>query len=198
MASQTLRSLLSLPTVPERLSRSALVLIACQNTYREGIMRLPGVEPALVQCAMLLSRARDSGVPVIHVRHDAGPGTPYDVESPIGQIADMVEPRAGEPVITKNFPSAFEQTELATKLKRFAVSDIVFGGFMTHACVSSTARAAFNNGYRSTVVASATATRTLPNPMGGELSSSALQSAALTSLADIYAIIVRSEREVLP
>ena len=58
MSSPTLRSLLQLPSDPAPLSKSALILIDCQNTYREGIMQLEGVEPALAECSRLLARAR--------------------------------------------------------------------------------------------------------------------------------------------
>jgi nicotinamidase-related amidase len=169
-ASPTLRSLLQMPTVPEKLSKSALVLIDCQNTYREGIMQLEGVEPALKECAKLLERARAAGAPVIHIQHNAGPGTPYDVNDRIGQIADVVAPKAGEKVITKAYPSSFEKTDLDAELKRLGITDLVLAGFMTHVCVNSTSRAAFNLGYRPTVVANATATRSLPNPTGGTVS----------------------------
>ncbi|HML43740.1 MAG TPA: cysteine hydrolase family protein [Hyphomicrobium zavarzinii] len=192
----TLRSLLALPDTPAPLSQSALVLIDCQNTYREGIMQLEGVEPALVQCAKLLKRARDSGAPVIHIQHDAGPGSPYDVRAHIGSIADVVAPAAGEKVITKAFPSSFEQTDLDAELKRLGVTDLVLAGFMTHVCVNSTARAAFNHGYRTTVVGNATATRSLKNPVGGDLSAEELHNGALTALSDIFAIVVPSEDKV--
>ena len=101
------------------------MLIDCQNTYREGIMQLEGVEPALKQCAKLLQRARDAGAPVIHIQHDAGPGTPYDVRAPIGAIADIVAPAAGETVIVKAYPSSFEQTDLDAELKKLGVTDLV-------------------------------------------------------------------------
>ena len=192
MSSPTLRSLLSLPATPAPLARSALVLIDCQNTYREGVMQLEGVEPALAECAKLLARARDAGAPVIHIQHDAGPGTPYDVNAPIGTIADVVAPRAGEKVITKAYPSSFEKTELDQELKRLGVEDLVLAGFMTHVCVNSTARAAFNHGYRATVVGNATATRALPNPLGGDVPASVVHTGALAALADIFAIVVPS------
>ncbi len=51
-------------------------------------------------------------------------------------------------------------------LKKLGVTDLVLAGFMTHVCVNSTARAAFNLGYRPTVVGEATATRSVPNPAG--------------------------------
>jgi nicotinamidase-related amidase len=189
-ARPTLRSLLALPDAPAPLTKSALVLIDCQNTYREGIMQLEGVEPALKECAALLKRARDAGTPVIHIQHDAGEGSPYDTKAHIGAIADVVAPAAGEKVITKAYPSSFEGTDLDAELKRLGATDLVLAGFMTHVCVNSTARAAFNHGYRATVVGNATATRALPNPLGGTLSAEAVHNGALTALADIFAIVV--------
>jgi len=189
-ARPTLRSLLQLPTDPQPLSKSALILIDCQNTYREGVMQLEGVEPALKECAALLARARDAGTPVIHIQHNAGPGSPYDTKAHIGSIADVVAPKAGEKVITKAYPSSFEKTDLDAELKRLGVTDLVIAGFMTHVCVNSTSRAAFNLGYRPTVVASATATRSLPNPIGGDLPAQEVHEAALAALADIFAIVV--------
>lgn len=196
MSSHTLRSLLALPAQPEPLSKSALILIDCQNTYRQGIMQLEGVEPALAECATLLDRARGAGTPVIHIRHDAGVGSPYDVRAEIGAIADIVAPRDGEVVITKAYPSSFEQTNLDAELKKLGVTDLVLAGFMTHVCVNSTARAAFNHGYRPTVVASATGTRALPNPVGGELPAKQVHEAALAALADIFAIVVPTSAKI--
>jgi nicotinamidase-related amidase len=195
-ARPTLRSLLALPDTPAPLSKSALVLIDCQNTYREGVMQLEGVEPALAECAKLLQRARDAGAPVIHIQHDAGPGTPYDVRAPIGAIADIVAPAAGETIIVKTYPSSFEQTNLDAELKKRGISDLVIAGFMTHVCVNSTARAAFNHGYRATVVGNATATRALANPAGGVVEAQTLHDGALTALSDIFAIVVPSAAKI--
>jgi nicotinamidase-related amidase len=195
-ARPTLRSLMALPEAPAPLSKSTLVLIDCQNTYREGIMQLEGVEPALAECAKLLSRARDAGTRVIHIRHDAGPGTPYDVQARIGAITDIVAPAPGETVITKSFPSAFEQTDLDAELKKSGAADLVLAGFMTHMCVNSTARAAFNRGYRPTVVASAAATRALANPLGGVIAAATVHDAALTALTDMFAIVLPTADEL--
>jgi hypothetical protein len=104
MASPTLRELTGMNPNPSPISESALVLIDCQQTYREGIMQLVGVEPALKEAVSLLKRFRAAGRPVIHIMHDAGPGTPYDVSAPIGQIADIVAPIEGETVVVKNKP----------------------------------------------------------------------------------------------
>ncbi|HIE69721.1 MAG TPA: cysteine hydrolase [Planctomycetes bacterium] len=195
-ARPTLRSLLALPDAPAPLSKSALVMIDCQNTYREGIMQLEGVEAALQECAKLLARARDAGTTIIHIQHDAGPGSPYDVNAPIGAIADVVAPMSGETVITKAYPSSFEQTNLDSELKKHNINDLVLAGFMTHVCVNSTARASFNHGYRTTVVGNATATRALASPMGGVLPAETVHNGALAALTDIFAIVVPSQESI--
>ena len=66
---------------------------------------------------------------------------------------------------------------------------LVLAGFMTHMCVSSTARDAFNLGYRPTVVASATATRDLPVPGGTPVPAARLQTATLAGIADLFAVV---------
>ena len=197
MASPTLRELTGMTKDPSPISDSALVLIDCQQTYREGIMQLVGVEPALKEAADLLRRYRAAGRPVIHIMHDAGPGTPYDVKAPIGQIADIVAPAPGETVIVKNYPSSFEKTALDAELKKLGVKNVVYAGFMTHMCVNSTTRASFNHGYANTVVAGATATRSIPNPANGkEVSAAALQDASLSALGDMFAVVVPHAADV--
>ena len=192
----TLRGLSGLDPEPAPLNGSALVMIDLQQTYREGVMRLDGVEPALKEAEALLARARAAGIPVFHVRHDAGPGSPYDVTAPIGQISPEVAPQGGEPVITKAYPSSFVGTDLQAQLEKAGVKDVILAGFMTHMCVNSTARSAFNLGFRPTVVAAATATRDLPGPDGGVVPAPQLQAASLAALADLFAVVVRKQSDI--
>jgi len=189
-ASTTLRQLSGLPAAPSRLSESALILVDAQNTYRTGVMQLSGVEPALDACASLLARARALKVPVIHIQHDAGPGSPYDIRAEIGAIADKVAPAEGEPVVVKNYPNSFLNTDLDARLKALGVKNVVVAGFMTHMCINSTGRGAFNLGYAVTVPANATATRPLAAPDGSTLPAAALQAAALAALGDLFAVVV--------
>lgn len=186
----TLRELNGLGHAPAKLSESALIMIDCQNTYREGVMKLEGIEEALEEARVLLQKARAQGVPVFHIRHDAGPGSPYDVNDRIGAIADIVAPEGDEPVITKNFPNSFVQTDLDEQLKAKGVKNIVLAGFMTHMCVNSTAHGGFNLGYSPTVVASATATRPLEAANGKVLSAQEVHDGALASTRDLYAAVV--------
>jgi nicotinamidase-related amidase len=193
---KTLRDHAGLPSQPAALSDAALVLIDCQNTYREGTMQLSGVEDALAEATRLLARARNEAIPIFHIQHDGGPGSLYDIRTKIGQISDAVAPQGSEPVITKRFPNAFFQTELDQHLRAAGMSNVILAGFMTHMCVNSTARGAFNLGFKPIVVAAATATRDLPGPDGEVVSAHALQAASLATLSDLFAIVVRSSDQL--
>ena len=190
MTNITLRTLMGLPTKPAGIASSALIMVDLQNTYTRGVMALEDVEAAVDQAAILLARFRDAGRPVIHIVHDAGAGSPYDLNDEIGQIIAAVASQNGEPVIAKNYPSSFEKTNLDTQLKALGVNDIVLAGFMTHMCINSTARAAFNLGYSPTIVASTTATRALPVVGGGEVPAKAVHEAALAGVADLFALVI--------
>jgi nicotinamidase-related amidase len=190
MSNPTLRALSELPLTPARLAESTLVLIDCQNTYTQGVMELEGVQAALDEAAALLDRARSAGIPIIHVQHSDGPGSLYDIEGESGAIVTRVAPREGEPVVVKQYPNSFVETDFDEKLKAVGASNLVIAGFMTHMCVNSTARGAFNHGYAPTVVAAATATRSLPGPDGEPVSAAAIQSASLAGMGDLFAVVV--------
>jgi nicotinamidase-related amidase len=192
--SETLRALTGMPKEAASLADSTLIMIDLQNTYTRGVMELENVQPALDQAAELLDRARSAGIPIIHIMHDAGVGTPYDVKDEIGQIVDRVAPRDGEPVIVKNFPNSFTQTDLNDRLA--PGSNLVLAGFMTHMCVNSTARGAFSLGHNPSVVAGTTATRSLPGPDGSVVSAAALQASSLAAIADLFGVVVPSAGDV--
>lgn len=190
-ASATLRSLSGLPQKPASLADATLVLIDFQNTYTTGAMELEGWAPALEAAADLLARARAAGATVIHVVHDDGPGTPYDIRSEIGAIHPAVSPVDGEPIVVKHAPNAFVGTELGDLIDAAGHEEVVIAGFMTHMCVTFTAEGAFLRGNSPTVVADATATRSLPSPYG-DVPAEQLHRSALATIGDLYAVVVPS------
>ena len=189
-ASQTLRDITGMGNNPANLKDSALIMVDCQNTYRHGIMKLANVELAILEAQKLLQMARDLNVPIIHIQHDAGVGSPYDVTAEIGQISSEVAPKNGENVITKNYPNAFIATPLEAQLKALGIENIVLAGFMTHMCINSTARGAFNLGFKPTVVASACATRSLVGANGKTVDAQTMHEAALAAIRDLFAVVV--------
>ena len=145
---------------------------------------------ALADAAALLDRARSAGIPIVHIQHSDGPGSLYDIDGETGAIVASVAPRDGEPVVVKQYPNSFVPTDLDDRLKALGAGNLVLAGFMTHMCVNSTARGAFNLGYAPTVVAAATATRSLPEADGVPVSAAAMQSASLAAMNDLFAVVV--------
>lgn len=188
--SATLRDITGMGYEQFGLSNAALIMVDCQNTYREGIMQLTNVEPAILEAQKLLHKARELKIPIIHIQHDAGVGTPYDVKAKIGQISAEVAPINGENVITKNYPNSFIATPLEAQLKALNIKNVVIAGFMTHMCINSTARGAFNLGFNPLVVASACASRSLTGANGKIIDAQTMHDSALAAIRDLFAVVV--------
>ncbi len=188
---KTLLAMSGAPQEPGRLADATVVMIDCQNEYVDGMLPLTGIAPALEQCAALLGKARAAGTPIVHVMHEGRAGGAFDLEGHGGQIADPASPRDGERIVRKPLPNAFANTDLHDVLQAIGRKEIIFAGFQTHMCISSSARAALDLGYRATVVAGAVATRDLPRPDGGVIVAMELHNATLAALADRFAIVAR-------
>jgi len=174
-----------------RLSEAALIVIDAQGEYRSGALPLEGIDPAADHIARLLDHSRSVGLPVLHIAHRGSPGGLFDRSGPGGAILPEAHPLSGETVIEKGLPNAFAGTNLHEALEKLGRRHLILAGFMTHMCVSSTARAALDLGYKVTVAGDATATRALPSPLGGTaIPACQLQDAALAALADRFADIV--------
>ena len=196
MTPKTLLELAGADLAPPRLSESALVLIDAQREYEEGPVALPAFHAAVAEMSALLARARRHGRPVIHVAQEGKPDGLFAPDKG-GEIITALAPNEDETVVRKTLPNAFAGTELNDQLQALGVQSLVVCGFMTHMCVSSTVRAAFDHGFQTTVVANATATRDLPSIVGGEdIPWETLQQASLAALADRFAVIVAGEGEV--
>jgi len=110
-----------------------------------------------------------------------------------GAILPEVAPLPGEAIVEKWLPNAFAGTELQGRLSDLRRPSLLLAGFMTHMCVSATARAALDLGHQVTIAADATATRALPDVFGGaDLSAAQVHRAALAELADRFAAVLPS------
>jgi nicotinamidase-related amidase len=94
-------------------------------------------------------------------------------------------------VIEKELPNAFAGTDLQARLAATGRKNIILAGLMTHMCVSSTARAALDLGFRITVDADSCVTRDLPDGRGGTIAAATIHEVALAELSDRFAIIAR-------
>lgn len=191
----TLAALAGAVVEPGRFSNSVLIIVDAQQEYVDGILPLAGVDGAIIEIEHLLGHARKAGTPVVHVVHRGG-GKLFNPESRYYGIIANLEPKQGETVIEKRRTSSFAGTQLEDILRSTGRNNLLLVGFMTHHCVSSTARAARDLGYQPTVIARATATRDLPDGRGGIVPAATIQAAALAALADKTAVVVETSAAI--
>ena len=190
-APRTLMQLAGADLAPPTLADAVLLVIDAQGEYREGKLPLEGIDPSLDVLASLLGRARKAGATVIHVAHKGRAGGLFDRDAAGGAILPQAAPQGAEAVVEKPLPNAFAGTDLAERLSAIGRKNLVIAGYQTHMCVSSTARAALDLGYRVTVPHDACATRALTDAMSGApISGAEIHRHALAELADRFAIVV--------
>jgi len=73
-------------------------------------------------------------------------------ELDVTDIVGDVYPGKGDHIINKNWFDAFNGTRLDSLLHGFSVEYVVVTGTVTHICVESTAKGAFNHGYFPVIV----------------------------------------------
>ena len=186
----TMLQMSGMAPTPATMTDGILLIIDAQREYTDGLLPLPGVQPAVESLALLLEKARKAGAPVVHVRHKSG-GKAFNPSSTGFEIVAPLTPRDGETIIDKALPNAFAGTDLAQTLGALGRKNLIVGGFMTHMCVSATVRAATDLGFMSTVAADTVATRDLPDATSGAtIGADGINRITLAALSDRFAWIV--------
>lgn len=194
---KTLIDFLQIGKEPSSLRESTLLIIDAQKEYTEGALPLTDVEAAIGQIEKLLKRARSLNSRIVHVKHMAPSGAPiFNPEGKMVEIVDKLKPIEGEPVVEKHFPNSFTESSLAEELYGLGSKKLIIVGFMSHMCVSATARAGMDRGFEVTVVDSACATRDLPDGAGGVVPAQSVHRANIAALADLVATIAKDEKAI--
>ena len=170
-------------------SNCAVVLIDFQNEYVNGKMPLgsAGIK-ATANARLLLDKARDNNTPIFHIAHHGEEnGNVFDPLSSNVAIVDSLQPMDNEKTITKKYPNAFHNTELNALIQATGKQQIIFAGFMSHMCVSSSVRAAFDLGFDNFVFHDACATRDLPDVKGNAIEAEVVHNNAMAALQDRFA-----------
>jgi len=142
----------------------------------------------------ILNEWRKRALPVFHIQHiSKRPGATFFLPNTKGvEIHKSVAPQTGEAIIEKYFPNAFRDTDLLNVLRRSEVDEAVICGAMTHMCVDATTRAAFDFGFRCTVIEDACATRNLEYK-GTMVEAGKVQAAFMAALAVPYARVLSAK-----
>jgi nicotinamidase-related amidase len=144
--------------------KTSLLIIDIQNDYFPGgRMELEGALAAGQKAGALLQCFREHGGQHIHIQHESRrPGATFFIPGTDGiRIHDLVAHFEGEPIVHKQYPNSFRETNLLELLKSWGTERLVICGMMTHMCVDATVRAAADFGFQVIVVEDACATRAL-------------------------------------
>lgn len=150
--------------------RPALLLVDFVQGYFDPACDLyAGVEEALASALRIREAAHAAKAPVILtnvVYHpmalDGGrffeksrPLRYFLAGDPMGGWPAGLEPRPDELVISKQYPSAFFGTSLASTLTSLGVDSVLLTGLTTSGCIRATCVDAMSHGFRTLVVADA-------------------------------------------
>ena len=176
-------------------SNCAIVFIDYQNEYVDGAMPLGQAgSKAIANAQRLLDKARKQDIPIFHIaHHGADNGKVFDPLSANVDIVDQLKPLDGEKTITKNHPNAFYDTQLQALISASGKQQVIFAGFMSHMCVSSSVRAAFDLGFQNFVCHDACATRALPDYKRETISAEVMHDTAMAALQDRFAALVETD-----
>lgn len=148
----------------EIIMNTALLIVDIQNDYFPGgKMELEGALQAGQKAGTLLQCFREHGGKHIHIQHESRrPGATFFIPGTDGiRIHDSVTHFEGEPIVHKQFPNSFRETNLLEMLRGWEIERVVICGMMTHMCVDATVRAAADYGFQVVIAEDACATRAL-------------------------------------
>jgi nicotinamidase-related amidase len=141
-------------TLPDR-PNTALLVIDVQNGVVASGHDRDGV---IANINTLIDKARSEDVPVVWVQH-SDDELKYGSEN--WQYVPELIRRDGEPLVHKNYPDSFEETDLESVLAERKVGRLVVTGAQTDVCVRSTLHGAIVRGYDATLVSDAHTTEDL-------------------------------------
>lgn len=150
--------------------RPALILIDfCEAYFDPECDLFADVDDVLASALRIREAARAAAIPVILtnvVYHPTGinggrffekaaPLKNFIQGSPMGAWPKGLVPYADELVISKQYPSAFFATSLASTLTAMGVDSVLLTGLTTSGCVRASCVDAMSHGFRTAVVADA-------------------------------------------
>jgi len=141
----------------------ALIVVDMQNDYYiGGKNELTGIKEALDNIVKLINKAHKAGEEVIFIQHIAKKDAPFFAEGSDGAKLHKDLPiQSQDSIIVKHYPNSFRETNLHQLLQSKNITHLTICGAMTHMCIDTTVRAAFDLGYKINLVANACATKDL-------------------------------------
>ncbi|MFT5259475.1 MAG: nicotinamidase-related amidase [Saprospiraceae bacterium] len=178
----------------EIMKQTALLLIDVQEGLDDPSHGERNNPDAEANMSLLLNKAREWGMAIIHIRHDsAEPNSMLRPGAPGNQIKSMVLPIEGEALFAKSVNSAFIGTDLEAHLHTNKLTDLVVVGLTTDHCVSTSVRMAANLGFNVTLVEDAVATHSRMGVDGKKIPAQQMHDINLASLNGEFCTITRTD-----
>lgn len=151
-------------------ARPALIMIDfCMGYFDQSCELYADVDDALASALRLRSAANAAGIPVILTNvvyhpsaidggrffEKAAPLRHFIAGSAMGAWAPGLVPEGHELVVSKQYPSAFFGTSLASTLTASGIDSVLLTGLTTSGCVRASCVDAMSHGFRTAVVADA-------------------------------------------
>ena len=148
-------------------SSPALILVDFVQAYFDHDCALyAGVEDALASALRVREAARAAGIPVIYTnviyQEDGSDGGVFFRKAPVlrnfiegnpmGNWPSGLQPAEGELVISKQYPSAFFGTSLASTLHDTGIDTLIITGVTTSGCIRATCVDTMSHGFIPIVV----------------------------------------------
>ncbi len=133
-------------------SKKALLVIDVQNALCHGEGATHNALGVIDNINLVVSRARQVGVPVIYVQHDTETGAMRYL-SEGWQLPKELENLDSDIYVRKQASDAFKKTDLKEHLDRLGVQELIICGMQSEFCVDSTLRRALSLDYAVTVIA---------------------------------------------
>lgn len=139
-----------------------MVIIDVQNYYfYDGPGRLYEPEKAEAEIKKVLDYFRATGQPVIFIQHLFNNDGYSQSKEELIAVHEGIAPIPGEYIVQKSYPNSFRETTLGQILKYVGVDSVVMTGMMSHMCVDTTVRAAFDLGYQVDLITDGCTTKDL-------------------------------------
>jgi maleamate amidohydrolase len=151
-------------------AKPALILVDLVQAYFEPDCELyADVDDALQSALRVLETAREQGILVIYTNvvyqgdgldggrfyEKALPLKHFCKDNPMGGFAAGIQPRENELIISKQYPSAFFGTSLASTLTAKGIDTLIITGLTTSGCIRASCVDAMSHGFIPIVVADA-------------------------------------------
>ena len=177
--------------------KKALIIIDMQNDYfAGGKMALMGIENAMNNTMKLIENTKTKGYDIFFIQHiSMREGVGFFLPGSEGAKLHKRFDLSIGMVIEKHYPNSFRETSLQEKLQNKGIKDLIICGAMSHMCVDTTVRAAFDLGYDIELISDACATKDLTFE-GKILKAEDVHSAFMASLDGVFCK-VKFTKEVL-